>query len=509
MSAESTVASPVRSLALPAAALTPIISASAEIARQPRRLGWRRRLVIGLVATDLATVVLAVTLAQFLRFGEPGRSRTDIAYLLLGGGVVVIWMIALSAFRTRVHRNIGTGMVEYQRVLQATFGTFGVLAIVAFLLQVDIARGYLAVALPVGLVLLVVSRGVWRTFLHSLRRRGRCMTGTVVVGSEEDVLRVVRDLRRNYRVGYRAIAVSMPKLPALSPDRGSAPVDGYDLAFIELGKVAEVSKRSRARAVMVAGSLPGGNEAIRRLGWEFENSNVELILMSRLTDVAGPRIHMRPISGLPMVHVDLPRYSGTAHIAKRAFDIALGTFALLILSPLLIAIAVAIRAGDGGPVIFRQGRVGANGSRFEMLKFRSMVVDAEARLAALREADQGNGVLFKMADDPRITRVGRFLRKYSLDELPQLWNVVRGDMSLVGPRPPLPSEVEQYESHVSRRLLTRPGVTGLWQVSGRSNLTWEESVKIDLYYVENWSLSGDIVILAKTVRAVVKGDGAY
>jgi exopolysaccharide biosynthesis polyprenyl glycosylphosphotransferase len=194
---------------------------------------------------------------------------------------------------------------------------------------------------------------------------------------------------------------------------------------------------------------------------------------------------------------------------KRLFDVSIVTVALVLLSPVFAAIALAVRLDSAGPVIFRQERVGAHGTRFTMLKFRSMVVDAEARLAQLRALDEGNGVLFKMKEDPRVTRVGRFLRAYSLDELPQLWNVLRGDMSLVGPRPPLPSEVEQYEGPVSRRLLTRPGITGLWQVNGRSNLSWEDSVRLDLYYVENWSITGDIVVLAKTVKAVLHSDGAY
>ncbi|MEZ3159171.1 sugar transferase [Microbacterium sp. BWT-B31] len=514
MSAESTVPrTPIGALSR-AATLTPIISADAGIARQPRRLGWRRRLSWGMAATDAAVIAGAVLLAQLVRFGGAGLGRAmvgpgpfDGAYPIMSVVLATTWLVALSATRSRLHRNIGTGMVEYQRVLQATLGTFGVLAIVAFLLQLDIARGYLAIALPLGLVLLIISRALWRTYLHAMRRDGRCMTGSIVVGAEPDVMRVLGDLQRNYRVGYRSIAVSMPERPSV---RGAA--DGPDaatLAFVPMREVAEISKRARARAVIVAGSLPGGNDAIRQLSWQLENSRVELILMSRLTDVAGPRIHMRPISGLPMVHVDLPQYSGFNHVVKRGFDVVLSALALLVLSPVYGIIALAVRFDSEGPAIFRQERVGANGSRFTLLKFRSMQVDAEARLEALREADQGNGVLFKLKNDPRVTRVGRMLRVFSLDELPQLWNVLRGDMSLVGPRPPLPAEVEQYESHVSRRLLTRPGITGLWQVNGRSNLSWEESVKLDLYYVENWSITGDIIILAKTVRAVLKGDGAY
>ena len=278
---------------------------------------------------------------------------------------------------------------------------------------------------------------------------------------------------------------------------------------MDFAELAATSKRTRTRAVIVAGDLPGGSATIRRLGWELENSNTELILVSRLTDVAGPRIHLRPINGLPMVHVDLPQYSGFNHAVKRSFDVALAAVALLLLGPLFAVIAIGVRLSGDGPVLFRQERVGAHGTRFTMLKFRSMVTDAEARLLDLQDRNEGSGVLFKLKDDPRVTPFGRALRRYSLDELPQLWNVLAGSMSLVGPRPPLPNEVERYEEDVNRRLLTKPGITGLWQVSGRSNLSWEESVKIDLYYVENWSITGDLVILLKTVSAVVGSRGAY
>ena len=464
-----------------------------------------------MLATDAAAIAVAVFTAQLLRFGDPVRTAggwtADIAYALTSLALVVVWLVALAATRSRLLRNIGTGMVEYQRVLQSTLFTFGAFAVVAYLFQLQTARGYLAIALPLGLVLLLLARGLWRTYLHALRRVGRCMTGAIVVGGPEDVVRVLSQLRSHYRIGYRAIAVSMPTDPGAGARAAQA--GDHVLPFVPLDDVARVSKRRRARAVIVAGSLPGGNDAIRRLGWDLENSQVELILMSRLTDVAGPRIHMRPINGLPMVHVDLPRYSGYSHAVKRLFDVSIVTVALLLLAPVFAAIAIAVRLDSPGPVIFRQERVGAHGTRFTMLKFRSMVIDAEARLAQLRTLDEGNGVLFKMKEDPRVTRAGRFLRAYSLDELPQLWNVLRGDMSLVGPRPPLPSEVERYEGPVSRRLLTRPGITGLWQVNGRSNLSWEDSVRLDLYYVENWSITGDIVVLAKTVKAVLHSDGAY
>ena len=234
-----------------------------------------------------------------------------------------------------------------------------------------------------------------------------------------------------------------------------------------------------------------------------------MAIASRMTDVAGPRIHWRPIEGLPLMSVEMPRYSGLKYSLKRLFDIVVATGMLLLLSPVLLLIALAVRLDSPGPIFFRQSRVGVNGSLFKMTKFRSMVVDAEECLAALEAQNEGSGLLFKMKDDPRITRVGNVLRRYSLDELPQLFDVVAGSMSLVGPRPPLPREVEGYETHVHRRLNVKPGITGPWQVGGRSNLTWEESIRKDLYYVENWSLSGDLVILFKPVRAVLASDGAY
>jgi exopolysaccharide biosynthesis polyprenyl glycosylphosphotransferase len=256
--------------------------------------------------------------------------------------------------------------------------------------------------------------------------------------------------------------------------------------------------------------LPGrSSRLLRRISWSLEGTGVDLVVSPALTDVAGPRIHVRPMSGLPLLHVEEPDFHGARRIVKGVSDWVAGAFLTLLALPVLILIAVAIKVSDRGPVFFRQTRVGVHGREFPCLKFRSMVVDAEERLAKLQAANEHDGVLFKIKDDPRVTGVGKIIRRLSLDELPQLFNVLRGEMSLVGPRPPLPSEVEQYGDDVKRRLLVKPGITGLWQVSGRSNLSWEDSVRLDLYYVENWSLSTDIVILAKTIRAVLSRDGAY
>jgi exopolysaccharide biosynthesis polyprenyl glycosylphosphotransferase len=209
------------------------------------------------------------------------------------------------------------------------------------------------------------------------------------------------------------------------------------------------------------------------------------------------------------MHVELPQYAGAKHILKRMFDLVGTVCALVVLLPLLVVIAIIIRIDSPGPVLFRQTRVGRGGTSFGMLKFRSMVVGAEDQLAGLLDQNEGAGVLFKMKNDPRVTRFGRVMRKYSLDELPQFWNVLIGEMSLVGPRPPLAREVASYEQHVNRRLYIKPGITGMWQVNGRSNLDWDESVRLDLYYVENWSITGDLVILWRTLRVLREHSGAY
>jgi exopolysaccharide biosynthesis polyprenyl glycosylphosphotransferase len=279
-----------------------------------------------------------------------------------------------------------------------------------------------------------------------------------------------------------------------------------------LGKFADllqVVDDARIDTVILTSADEIGPQDMRRLGWDLESRQTNLIVAPALTDVAGPRIHARPVAGLPLIYVDYPTFEGRKHTTKRAFDILAGGLLLVLLSPLFLLIAVAVRRDSVGPAFFRQERVGFRGRRFRMAKFRSMVTDAEAMQPALLEQSDGNGVLFKLKTDPRVTRLGGILRKYSLDELPQLFNVIRGSMSLVGPRPHPASDVLHYEAIDMRRLVVKPGMTGLWQVGGRSGLSWEESVRLDLYYVENWSLMGDLIILWRTIKAVTRPEAAY
>jgi exopolysaccharide biosynthesis polyprenyl glycosylphosphotransferase len=290
--------------------------------------------------------------------------------------------------------------------------------------------------------------------------------------------------------------------------------DGSSLADIPVvASVTDVLATAEdlgADPVVVTAGPGMSPEALRRLSWELEGTGINLIVAPALLDVAGPRISVRPVAGVPLLHVDEPELSGPRQVLKGVAEWLFATIAFVLMVPFLALLCLAIRIDSRGAPLFRQTRVGRHGHDFTVYKLRTMHADAETLLESLREQNEAaDGLLFKMREDPRITRVGSLLRKWSLDELPQFWNVVKGDMALVGPRPPLPGEVSQYGPEVARRLLVRPGITGLWQVSGRSNLTWEESVRLDLYYVENWSLALDAMIVWKTFFAIFRREGAY
>jgi exopolysaccharide biosynthesis polyprenyl glycosylphosphotransferase len=469
-----------------------------------------RRYVGVLAVSDSIVVIIAIGLALLARFGLDTVPLQvlglDASYWLVGGIIAVVWVFALGAYRTRDPRVLGSGAAEYRRVTGATAMTFGLLAIVFLLLKVDVARGFFAVAFPVGVAVLLAERWLWRKWLIRQRRAGRLTSATVVVGPAADVKRVMAHLGRQVGSPYRPVGVVLDRNdgPREFTHQGKAvPVLG------PITSIADTIREYEIDTVMVAGQPKRGGDFIRDLGWDLERTDAELMIASRLANVAGPRIHFRPAEGMPLMHVELPIYEGGKHVAKRGFDILMSATALVLLAPVFLIIAILVRRDSPGPVFFRQQRIGRNGEPFAMIKFRSMVDDAEERLAELVDQDEGNGVLFKLRSDPRVTKIGRVLRTYSLDELPQLWNVLVGQMSLVGPRPSLPVEVERYEQHVLRRLYLKPGLTGIWQVNGRSNLSWEESVRLDLYYVENWSLTGDLLILWRTVKVVLKPVGAY
>jgi len=476
--------------------------------------GWQSTYARWLAVSDLITIVAAVGIAQWIRFGSAPSGGalpllSNITYLEVSVAIALGWMAALTINGARSTRVIGSGVEEYRRVWWATISTFGTVAIISMLFKLELARGYLMVALPLGVLGLLVSRWVARRIVVRLRKQhGRCVTRLLVVGSPQAIRDLTLGLSREPWSGYDVVGACIPGQYSRDgigiPGFGTVPVLGNEES------VARAVVASGSHAVAVAATEQFHGKGLRDLSWELENLDVDLLVAPGVVDVAGPRLHMRPVAGLPLIHVEKPQYHGAKRFQKRAFDIVFSGMALLFGLPLLLLIALAVKLTSRGLVFYRQERIGLDGEPFEMIKFRTMVVGADAMLeevAHLNESD--SGVLFKIRKDPRVTWLGRFLRKYSLDELPQFINVFTGQMSVVGPRPPLETEVESYDDSTMRRLLVRPGITGLWQVSGRSDLSWEDSVRLDMFYVENWSIMADVVIALKTARVVFNHSGSY
>ena len=487
-----------------------------KLATQPTslRAQWQQRYRNWLVASDFAVVSVVVVMAQILRFGHGAHASlrtgyTPVAYSSVSILIIFAWALVLAIYHTRAQRVIGAGPEEFRRVWTATLGLFGLVAVVSTLFKMEIARGYLAIAFPLGLLALSVNRHLARRFVAAQRRRGRCMTAVLAVGEPISVTVLAQSLTQRSADGYTVVGACTvgagPRTESIVvPGLGPVPAFPYD------GDIRHAIVASQADTVALTSAGELGPEGIRDLSWQLEKLGVDLVVSPGIVDVAGPRLTVRPVADLPLIHVDKPQYQGAKRFQKRAFDICFSLLALLAASPIMFVAAVAVKLTSRGPVFYRAERIGLDGVPFQMIKFRSMVVDADRRLAEVAALNESvGGVLFKVREDPRITKVGRLLRRYSIDELPQFINVVRGEMSVVGPRPPLRSEVETYDHRVRRRLLVRPGITGLWQVSGRSDLCWDDSVRLDLSYVENWSMLSDLAIAAKTVGAIFGGSGAY
>ncbi|MCE1179124.1 MAG: sugar transferase [Micrococcales bacterium] len=463
--------------------------------------GWATRYRWEAAAGDIAAVLVAMAIAILIRFRD---GMPDLQVLWAMPVLPVMWVLTLSLAGAYSPRFIGLGSDEFVRVGRAAASMFAVISAVAFVLNYEISRVFVLVALPLSLLGSLVFRRLLRGRLARARVAGRSLQPAIVVGHGQQATHLVRDLGgAPADTGFSVVGVCGSGLPAaVETERGQVPVLGA------ASDVVRLVRSTGAEVVVVCSDADLAGHALRRLSWALAKEGAELFIAPGIADVAAPRVAVRPLGSFSLLHVERPIVGGAKLVMSRAMDLLLGgmiTFAAL---PILATVAMLVKLEDGGPIFFRQKRVGVDGHEFEMLKFRSMVVDAEARLKEL-ESTQSNVVLFKHKQDPRITRIGRFTRRYSLDELPQLFNVLRGEMSLVGPRPPLPREVDQYEPDAIERMRVRPGMTGLWQVSGRSDLTWEESLRLDLWYVDNWSPMLDIQILARTFSAVVAGRGAY
>ncbi|WP_277209326.1 sugar transferase [Isoptericola croceus] len=463
---------------------------------------YRRRLMV----TDGALVALATFLAVMVNnlggVWPPAHAiRADQMVFVVV--VAAVWPVSIALSRGYDVRVFASGPREFERVFNATLRLFALLALGAFLLSWPGLRSYLVVAFPVGLVLLLVGRWQWRGWLQRRRARGESTTAVLAVGLRAQTERLVRELNERPS-GYRVVGVCSPPAEARPGEEVlGVPVLG------DLDGAATIAAQVGADCVAVAGSDRMTAEAVRRLGWELEPVGVDLMLMAELADVAGPRITVTPEQSVSLLHVDAPRFVGPKYVAKTLMDWTGAALITAVVLPVLVVVALVVAVTSAGPVFYSQDRVGRGGHTFRMLKFRTMRVGADREDAVLHADHDGAGVLFKRRDDPRVTRAGRVLRRYSLDELPQLFNVLAGQMSLVGPRPPLPQEVTRYEARMRRRLLVKPGITGLWQVGGRSDLSWEEAVRLDVYYAENWTPFGDLLILARTAKVVLGAQGAY
>ena len=452
------------------------------------------------LAGDLVAALVGVSLALVARFG----AQIELGYFVIGALLPVAWLACVALERGYETRYFGTGPDEFRSILRATVALTALVAVTSYATKSNVARGFVVLAVPMTCLAALFARWLLHRSLASRRYVGRCMRRVLLVGRNGQVTTLRRHLEERRADGYVVVATCLPR-----GDVGDEPVPGSALlGRTEVDILAAVDLYG-VDVVAVAADPELAGQSLRRLSWALEQRGVDLIVSPGIVEVAGPRISIRPVAGLSLLHLERPSVSGGPHLLKNIFDRVVGFVLLLMASPVLLAVALAVRLTSRGPVLFRQTRVGRAGDEFSMLKFRSMCADAEDRKAELHQRSEGNEVLFKLRDDPRVTTVGRYLRRFSLDELPQLVNVLRGEMSLVGPRPPLPAEVATYAIDDARRMLVKPGLTGLWQVSGRSDLTWEESVRLDLRYVDNWSIALDLLILWKTARAVLGRDGAY
>jgi exopolysaccharide biosynthesis polyprenyl glycosylphosphotransferase len=452
---------------------------------------------------DALAIALALWVAVATRGLLPFAGQSDTVQIMhvAGPAIAAAWLVSLHIFGADSLRHLRAGATEYKRVLMATCAVAATVGIGSFLLRYDFPRAVFVLSFTIGSVALLGVRVLRRKAMAQIHSRGALNTPLVVAGDSGHVDAIAKVLRRESWLGYHVVGAITTDHVVRTP--GGLPVLG------RVEDTVDVIADNGIDAVIFADGSFATPADFRRMAWQLEEHDIQMIVVPAITDTSAQRLVVRPVAGLPLVDVERPRAIASSRWIKRSFDIAGAALLLALTAPLMGLVALAIKLEDGGPVLFRQLRVGRKGELFECLKFRSMVVDAEARLAALAHLNQGAGPLFKLAHDPRITRVGNVIRKFSIDELPQFWNALIGDMSLVGPRPALPSEVARYDSDAMRRLDVRPGITGLWQVSGRSDLAWDDAIRLDLYYVDNWSMVQDLMILGKTANAVVGSSGAY
>ncbi|MGH3950497.1 MAG: sugar transferase [Pseudonocardiaceae bacterium] len=464
---------------------------------------WEQGYRHAVIVSDVVATVVVITFTSMVAFiGE--AELLDVS-LALPTGLTVLG--SLAARRAWAQRVLGEGAEEFRRVGLGLFTSAVLLALVGPLVDPLDVRPWVFIVIPVLALAAFVSRYALRRVLHRSRRNGSCMLPVVAAGGVDSIRDLIERTRAHTHVGWQVEAACI-----VNPEAAQASHVGEIIGVPVVGgldKLAEQVRRAGYRVVAVTPDPHWTPRRLQQLAWDLEGTSAELVVAPVLMEIGGPRLNVSGVLGMPMLRVTPPTFTGGHRLVKEIVDRIGAGLLLTLAAPFLASIAAAIKLSDGGPVFYSQRRVKRDGEIFRLWKFRTMRVGADAELAALAEANEVGGPLFKMRADPRVTRIGFLLRRFSIDELPQLFNVLTGSMSLVGPRPPLPEESQTYGPDVGRRLLVKPGMTGLWQVSGRSDLSWEKSVRLDLRYVEDWSLALDAAILWKTVRAVVQGKGAY
>jgi exopolysaccharide biosynthesis polyprenyl glycosylphosphotransferase len=472
----------------------------------------QRRLARLVLASDALVLIVAITVAHLTRYVilpvpawfDPGAWYT----MSVSVGLFIFWMVALWVGRSRDPKVLDSGAMQYQTVMRCSFHVFAWIAIATLVLQLRPSRMFICIAGILGLSLLLLSRRAWRTWVLKRRQHGRYLAKALVIGGVRSAQDVTQRFLADPGHGIQVAGVWVPdrvagRRESMQVGKSSVPIMGTESNLDVALAVEEID------TVVVTDTEHLGHDGMRELAWALEGRGVDLLVAPNVVDVAGPRIHLDAHNNMPLIYLSGPTYSRTKTVGRAVFDRTFAALVLVASSPVLLAAAIAIKCTSRGPVFYRSVRIGAHGVPFEIYKLRTMVADAEKRRDALMPFNIGSGPLFKMPDDPRVTRVGRFLRKHSVDELPQFINVLKGDMSVVGPRPLLPGDLDDSGEFGKRRLLVKQGVTGLWQVSGRSDLSWEDSVRLDLDYVENWSMIRDLQIIVQTLRVVLQRHGAY
>jgi exopolysaccharide biosynthesis polyprenyl glycosylphosphotransferase len=442
------------------------------------------------MALDAGAVALALLIAHLLKeIVVDGDPVSFLRYQTFGLATALAFVPIAARLRLYQERFLSRRIEELRRVVRAAVVTMTLMVVAGFATKTYFARSYLVFGLLLSVVLLTTEREAVRRAFAIARRRGRLQRPAVIVGTNAEAAAVEDAVDADPSNGYRVV--------------GRIDPSGDDLVD---RVITEVDAAGATTVLIVASavSLADSGELIRRL----TEAGVHVEMTTALSGIASERLTMRVLGRHPVLYIEPVRRAGWRSLAKRGFDITVASATLLITLPVLAAAAVAIKLDSPGPVFFRQQRVGRNGELFEVWKLRTMRADAEQLRHELEAQNEADGPLFKMVDDPRVTRVGRFLRASSIDEIPQLWNVLRNEMSLVGPRPALPSELGGWTPQLFNRLRVKPGMTGMWQVSGRSSTTFAEYTALDLYYVDNWSLLIDVSILAKTIPAVLAKRGS-